>query len=151
MKRSCYVQCATLGPVGNLKAPGTVATVLTLPLAFYISLAGLSLYLHAALLVFVCILALWIVSVASAHFPGDHDPRAIVLDEVVGCLVTFYGLAFNHCTLIGGFLLFRLFDIYKPFGIAWVERCAGSWGIVLDDVLAGVLANVCVRIMLLYV
>ena len=151
MKRPFIVQLATLGVVGNFKAPGTLASVLTLPAVVWLSTMQLSCGMHALLLFLLCIISLWIVSRACASFPGDHDPSAIVIDEVIGCLVTFYCIPLHVTSICVGFILFRLLDIYKPCGIAWIERCTGSWGIVLDDVMAGILANILVRVVLVYV
>ena len=78
------------------------------------------------------------------------DPSQIILDEVVGCFLTFVGLAFSWQSLLAGFLLFRLFDIFKPFGIKRLEQLPGAWGVLLDDCAAGLLANIILRIFLPY-
>ncbi len=142
MKKTWLVGIATLGPVGNFKGCGTLATVLTLPLVYGIYALGLSSNMQLLLLSVVCIGALLIVNRAIDAFPGDHDPSAIVIDEVVGCLVTFYDVPLHWGSLMLGFMLFRILDITKPFGIDWLERCAGPWGIVLDDLVAAVIANI---------
>ena len=80
----------------------------------------------------------------------DRDARPIVIDEMVGFLITLLWLPLNFLTLCLGFVLFRLFDIVKPPPIAILEkRLHGGWSIVLDDVLAGVLANVTLRLLLI--
>ena len=80
----------------------------------------------------------------------DRDARPIVIDEMVGFLITLLWLPLNFVTLCLGFILFRLFDIVKPPPITLVEkRLRGGWGIVLDDVLAGVFANVTLRLLLM--
>lgn len=150
MKRSWMVSFATLGPIGNLKGCGTVATLLTLPAAIALDAYALPWQLSLTVLLAVCCAALIIVHHASSAFPGDHDPAAIVLDEVVGCLVTFYGIPINGTTLILGFVLFRLLDIFKPAGIDWLERCTGPLGIVIDDVVAAMVANILVRIVMVW-
>ena len=80
----------------------------------------------------------------------DRDARPIVIDEMVGFLITLLWLPLNFVTLCLGFVLFRLFDIVKPPPIGILEkRLHGGWGIVLDDVLAGVFANVTLRLLLI--
>jgi len=80
----------------------------------------------------------------------DRDARPIVIDEMVGFLITLLWLPLNFLTLCLGFFLFRLFDIVKPPPISTVEkRLHGGWGIVLDDVLAGVFASVTLRLLLI--
>jgi phosphatidylglycerophosphatase A len=81
---------------------------------------------------------------------ADRDARPIVIDEMVGFIITLLWLPLNFLTLCLGFVLFRLFDIVKPPPIGILEkRLHGGWGIVLDDVLAGVFANVTVRLLLI--
>ena len=80
----------------------------------------------------------------------DRDARPIVIDEMVGFLITLLWLPLNFLTLCLGFVLFRLFDIVKPPPIGILEkRLRGGWAIVLDDVLAGVFANVTLRLLLM--
>ena len=70
------------------------------------------------------------------------DPSYIILDEVIGCLITFIGIPVCGLSLFAGFLLFRMFDILKPFGIQRVEKLPGAWGVLLDDCVAGLFANI---------
>ncbi|MBN1898127.1 MAG: phosphatidylglycerophosphatase A [Spirochaetes bacterium] len=86
------------------------------------------------------------------------DPPQMVLDEFAGIFITFMGLNFTIDVfslspealkiLISGFILFRLFDITKPFPIKKAEKMKGSWGIMMDDVLAGIYANLILRILI---
>jgi phosphatidylglycerophosphatase A len=78
-----------------------------------------------------------------------HDPSKIVVDEMVGVWVAMLGVPFSLTNLALAFGLFRLFDIWKPLGIRRMERLHGGWGVMTDDVLAGVYANVCLQIFLL--
>lgn len=78
-----------------------------------------------------------------------HDARPIVIDEVVGMLTTVWGVSLGSRPILAlglAFLLFRLFDIWKPFPINESQRLPGGWGVVVDDLLAGVAANVVLRI-----
>ena len=77
------------------------------------------------------------------------DPSVVVIDELCGMLIALAGLPVTAQTAPAGFLLFRGFDIVKPFPISWVERrWPGGWGIMADDLLAGVAANLCLRLLL---
>jgi phosphatidylglycerophosphatase A len=76
------------------------------------------------------------------------DPQVIVIDEVCGMMVTLAALPLTPMTASAGFLLFRGFDILKPFPICWVERrWPGGAGVMADDLLAGLAANVCLRLL----
>jgi phosphatidylglycerophosphatase A len=134
---------ATAGGAGYFPiAPGTAGSVVgvaavvglgRLPLnhaAASVALAAAALALFAA--------GVWAAGEAETFF-GRTDPGQVVIDEVVGQMVTF--LAIPHATwkwLVGGFLLFRTFDIVKPFPARQAERIPRGWGIMLDDVFAGV-------------
>ena len=73
---------------------------------------------------------------------GEKDSRIIVIDEIAGMLVVGFLLPEGPGYLIAGFLLFRLLDILKPFPAGWMERrMKGGWGVMLDDIVAGVYAN----------
>ena len=72
----------------------------------------------------------------------EDDPGRIVIDEYVGMFVTLLGHDLTLWTLVKGFILFRAFDILKPYPIRQLERLPGGYGIIADDVLAGVYGNV---------
>jgi phosphatidylglycerophosphatase A len=76
---------------------------------------------------------------------GRRDPPEVVSDEVAGFMVTLYLLPFSWVYIAGGFVLFRIMDIAKPFPIRRIEGIPGGIGIVLDDVLAGIFANLLLR------
>lgn len=117
-------------------APGTWGTLAALPV--FALLAGLSLpaYLVITLLLFV--LGVWASDKVSNEL-GEHDFAGIVWDEVVGYLLTMACAPVGWFWMAAGFVLFRLFDIWKPFPISVVDRnVQGGLGIMLDDVLAAV-------------
>jgi len=127
-------------------AQGTFGTLAAIPLAA--ALARVGPVAGAYFLFFFVLLAVW-VSARSAGALDKEDPAEVVIDEAAGLLLTLFLLpatAFNLCL---GFVLFRLFDILKPYPIRRLERMGGGAGIVLDDLLAGVYANVCIRIVTL--
>ena len=76
---------------------------------------------------------------------GIEDPGLVVVDEVVGMWVSLLGVPFTGVTAIAGFLLFRVFDVFKPYPARDLESLPGGWGIMCDDVMAGVYANLLLR------
>ena len=146
MKRpSWVVRIATLGPIGYVPAPGTAATIVTMPVAYFMA-THLPSWLYAFVVILLILISHVIINKALEYFKEDQDPSQVVLDEFLGCLVTFYALPINVVTLIAGFALFRLFDITKWFGISKAERLIGAMGVITDDVLAAILANVIIRV-----
>ena len=139
----------TLGPVGYLPISGTMATIVTV---LFLKVFGPSipLFYYTWLIVLSVILSLKLVALASDFF-GREDPPQIVIDEVVGCLFVFWGMDFSWKTIIVGMILFRFFDISKIWPIKCIERANSPWGIVLDDIAAGVFAHITLRILLLFI
>ena len=131
--------------IGNMPvAPGTFGTVLGLPLCFLLS--GLDLPFAILLSIIFVFFAIWIAHDAELILK-KKDPGCIVIDEIAGIMVTFIGLPFNITTAVAGFLIFRLFDILKPFPIRHLERkLSGGAGVVLDDVAAGIYSNLSLRV-----
>jgi phosphatidylglycerophosphatase A len=129
------------------KMPGTWGTFAAIPIVI-ITHRATTIVQTVTAVIFVAFAA-WIAGRAEVLFK-DRDARPIVIDEMVGFLITLLWLPLNFLTLCLGFFLFRLFDIVKPPPISTVEkRLHGGWGIVLDDVLAGVFANVTLRLLLI--
>jgi phosphatidylglycerophosphatase A len=127
--------------------PGTWGTFAGIPLV--IISHRLTSVMQAVVTVVFVIVAAYIAGRAELLFE-DRDARPIVIDEMVGFLITLLWLPLNFLTLCLGFVLFRLFDIVKPPPITILEkRLHGGWSIVLDDVLAGVFANVTLRLLLI--
>jgi phosphatidylglycerophosphatase A len=131
--------------IGNVPfAPGTFGSIIGLPLAFLLSRLNLLLSVS-----FILLFVFFAIAVASAaeKILSQKDPAKIVIDEIAGLMVTFAGLPFNLKTAIAGFIIFRAFDILKPFPIRTLERkVPGGGGVVLDDVLAGIYANLILRL-----
>jgi phosphatidylglycerophosphatase A len=120
------------------RAPGTVGTLAALPLWWVLAGLGPPLY---ALTVFAAALAgIWICASASREL-GVHDHPGIVWDEFVGLWIALFAVPPEPLWVLAGFLLFRFFDIAKPWPIGWLDRrVAGGLGIMIDDVVAGILA-----------
>ncbi|WP_020561604.1 phosphatidylglycerophosphatase A family protein [Methylosarcina fibrata] len=121
------------------KAPGTLGTAAAIPLYLAFVQAGLTLY---SVLTVAAILFGIPICGRAAEKLGEHDYNGIVWDEVAGYLITMWLVPATWQTIIAGFILFRIFDILKPWPIRWIDRqIGGGLGIMLDDVLAAVFAG----------
>jgi phosphatidylglycerophosphatase A len=122
---------AGLSPVGS----GTMGTMVAVPL--YLWLQGLSSFAYWLLTGLLLISGFWICDYTSKTL-GTHDHNGIVWDEIVGYLITM-GLAPHGWEWgMAGFLLFRFFDVVKPWPVSWIDRSVGGgFGIMLDDAVAG--------------
>lgn len=131
--------------VGNLPlAPGTFGSLLGLPLCFLLAEISLPAAIVAVLLLIG--LAVWI-SDRAAKILKRKDPGCIVIDEIAGMATALIGVPFHLSSVILGFVLFRIFDILKPFPIRMIDRrLSGGAGIVADDVVAGFFTNILIRI-----
>ena len=146
MKRF-FLWVSTCGPIGKSAiAPGTLASFVTLPFVFVLSGTP---FWYVLATVAVTGLAVWS-SAIGAQVLHVKDPGSVVIDEVVGMLITFVWIAATPKRLLIGFLLFRFFDILKPPPIRWSEHFPDGIGIVLDDVIAAVYANLILRFAILY-
>jgi len=127
-------------------ASGTFGTVVAIPLCFFLSVLG-----PIEGLLFIGLfsgVAVWIAGEAEKIF-GEKDSGLIVIDEMAGFLVTLYLIPLTVKSLVAGFLLFRIMDIFKPYPIKRLEsRLPGGWGVVGDDILAGLYANLLLRVLL---
>ncbi len=123
-------------------APGTYASVATTLAFFFIHrISGrIAPELHVSVLCGISLVGV-LASAAVARRAGDEDPGIVVIDEIAGQLLTFLFVPVDTYTLLGGTALFRLFDIFKPYPIRKLERLPHGAGIMADDLLAGVYAN----------
>ena len=127
-------------------APGSFGTLAGLPICWLLS--GFDAWISFSLILLTVPFAVWIAGEAEKIL-GKKDPGAIVIDEIVGMTLTLAGLPFTATTAGLGFVLFRVLDITKPFPIRFLERrFKGGTGIVLDDMAAGIIANIALRIIL---
>ena len=125
------------------KAPGTFGTLAALPL--YFLMMNLSLPVFVAITLIITIVGFWICDIAAKDMQV-HDHGAIVWDEVAGMLITMIAAPVGLLPLVVGFVLFRFFDIIKPWPIKLLDRhVKGGFGIMIDDVLAGVFAALCLQ------
>lgn len=124
-------------------ASGTVATLATLPIYIGAYMAG-GHWLVLALAVSVSIAGILAAGVLEKQL-GYHDPSEVVVDEVAGFLVTMLFVVPTVWTCLAGFLLFRALDVVKPWPASSAERLPAGWGIMTDDIVCGVLANVVIH------
>ena len=128
------------------KAPGTCGTLAAVPLYLLIAQTGNLIY--SLVTIVVTIVGIWICDKAAEKL-GEHDFGGIVWDEIAGYLITLWWIPFSWQGVVLGFILFRFFDILKPWPIKIADRrVKGGFGIMLDDVLAGILANILLRLVL---
>ena len=121
------------------KMPGTMGTVAAIPV--YLLFIQGNVWLYSALTLVATYVGFSICGRA-ADLLGEHDFGGIVWDEVAGFLVTMWFVPFSWTAVLAGFILFRFFDIVKPWPIKWVDqKVEGGLGIMLDDVLAGLMAG----------
>ena len=130
------------------KAPGTWGSVVGLIVYFF--LRGLS--LPAYLTTIVVLLAVGTFAAGSAEKIMDRkDPGQVVIDEIVGMLITLTAAPVQPLVWLLGFGLFRFFDIVKPFPIRWIDkRIQGGVGIMMDDVVAGIFSFLVLQGLLLF-
>jgi phosphatidylglycerophosphatase A len=131
------IAIATLAGVGRAPlAPGTVASAITALVLWWLRLAPLSLL---ALLVVVTVLGTWAADEAERAL-GGKDPGAIVVDEVAGMMLSVLAVPLTPAVLVVAFLLFRVFDVVKPFPANVSQRLRGGVGVMIDDLIAGLYA-----------
>lgn len=119
-------------------APGTAGTLAAIPVYLLLALLPFPAYLVVVLLVIV--LGIWVCGVSAGKI-GVHDHSGIVWDEIAGYMLVMAPFVPTFTTVVAGFVAFRLFDILKPWPIRWVDRHVhGGFGIMLDDILAAMLA-----------
>ncbi|MBR9865912.1 MAG: phosphatidylglycerophosphatase A [Oceanospirillales bacterium] len=136
-----------LGSGASPWAPGTAGTIAAIPL--FLLIQPLSLAWYASVLVITFVLGIYLCGKTSEDM-GVHDHGGIVWDEFVGYWITMFAAPPGWLWIVIGFVLFRLFDIIKPWPISWADKkVAGGLGIMLDDVLAGLMALVCLQLLTL--
>ncbi|MBU0743182.1 phosphatidylglycerophosphatase A [bacterium] len=145
MKRFLIHAFATFGGTGYAPfAPATVAS-----LVFALVWGAVSPVCPATqLLLLAGVVALGVPAAGWMERRHGPDPSLVVCDEVAGMLVTYLGVGTGWAGWLAGFFWFRFFDIAKPFPVRRAERLPGGWGITVDDLLAGVYANICLRLTL---
>lgn len=125
----------TLGPIGYLPyAPGTYGSVLACILLYFFS----SVFTHPLFVLIFIVVSLIVLNSLTLEV---SDPGYIIIDEVAGMFIAMTGQGVTFLSLLAGFVLFRFFDIVKPYPIRRVEALPKGYGILADDIVAGVFAN----------
>ena len=142
--------CATFGYVGYFPiAPGTAGSLAALVLFAAVRRVGVPAF-EIATIVVVLVGGIWAAN-ATEHALGQKDPGAIVIDEVLGMLMTLALLPVSTFGIFVGFVLFRLFDVVKPYPAGRLEHLKGGPGVMLDDAVAGIYAHISLRVLALLV
>lgn len=125
------------------KAPGTFGTLVAIPFFWLLSHLSIEMYLVALL---IAILAgIWLCGKTSRDM-GAHVHPSIVWDEFCGYWITMFATPASWSWIIIGFLLFRLFDIWKPYPVSWLDKnVQGGLGIMVDDMAAGLMAWIVIQ------
>jgi phosphatidylglycerophosphatase A len=129
------VTCGFVGYVPG--APGTYASILGCAILYVLP----SFSLLSSVILALVITAISVISVNNLAYDGE-DPSYIVIDEFAGIFAAMAGHKVTLLSLFIGFILFRFFDIIKPYPIRQFERLKGGYGVVADDIAAGVFANI---------
>jgi phosphatidylglycerophosphatase A len=138
-----------LGSGLSPKAPGTAGTLLTVPLVYFLQQETMLTYLLVT--AFVLVTGSWVCGYA-ANKLKVHDHSGIVYDEVAGFLITMSFAPHGWYWIIAGFALFRFFDAVKPWPISWFDKnIHGGFGIMFDDVIAGIISLFCLLLLQLLV
>lgn len=123
--------------------PGTMGSLAAIPLLILMSPLSLMPYLF---ITFVAALVGISICQKVSDDLGVHDHGAIVWDEIAGMMVVFIAIPISWHSLLIGFVLFRIFDIAKPWPISFLDKNVhGGWGIMVDDLVAGIMALVCLH------
>jgi phosphatidylglycerophosphatase A len=139
---------ATAGFVGRFPvAPGTAGSVAGVALYALVRFAG-GWRLEAAVLVAVFALGIWSAGIAERVL-GSKDPGPVVIDEVLGILITFAFLNVNVTGAATGFLLFRAFDVVKPYPAGRLEILPGGLGVMMDDAMAALYSHAALRLLVI--
>ena len=140
-----YHLLATWFGIGKLRpAPGTWGSAVAASMWYFLESAHA--YIYIILPIFI--LFSWLICFKASEDSDSNDHSSIVIDEVAGMLVTLFFVSHEMINYFFAFLLFRLFDIWKPWPISWVDKnIKGGIGVLLDDLIAGLFAGVIICIL----
>ena len=135
-----YHLLATWFGIGKLRpAPGTWGSAAAAAMWYFLE----SVHAYIFIILPIFILFSWLICFKASEDSDSNDHSSIVIDEVAGMLVTLFFVSHEMINYFFAFLLFRLFDIWKPWPISWVDKnIKGGIGVLLDDLIAGLLAGV---------
>jgi len=129
-------------------ASGTFGSLWGIPIFYWLSTQKF--WFQIVILIGSIFLAILLAGQA-AKILDEKDPSKVVIDEIVGYMAAMAGMTFSWTMAISGFFIFRIMDIVKPYPIRKIDQqMPGGWGIVLDDVLAGIYSQIILRILVYY-
>lgn len=139
---------------GDLRAPGTWGSFIGAIFCIYV-MRWLPIWLYAIVTVILVLLAIKICDVAEKYF-NSKDPGLIILDEFVAMPICYFTLmpfpeSIGLWGYVYGFVIFRFFDIFKPFGISSIQKLKGGLGCVADDVLAAIYTSIILNLTIIYI
>ena len=150
MKERISALLATVLYTGKLtKAPGTLVSAIG-AVIFYLFIPG-----EGTILLIICgiltVIGIWSAAISEKKF--GHDASCITIDELTGMLACFLFISTKNTLVlvISGFIIFRIFDIFKPWPINKTQNLAGGWGVMADDLSAALVTNVLLRILLIFI
>lgn len=142
---------ATVGGAGFFpKAPGTIGSLIAVVFYLLVFPAEPSVLIHTVfflILTAVFFAGVWASGLAEAAY--GHDPSCVVIDEVVGMGLSLLWLPMSWTWALAAFVVFRIMDVTKWLGSDRMQRLPGGWGIMMDDVVAGLWTNVFMQIVIL--
>lgn len=127
--------------IGYIKGGGTIASILCCICLYYTQACGIIILPWSSVVIAALIFLVGVYSANKVEEFWGKDNYRVVIDEVAGMYITMMFIPLTATTLVAGLLLFRLFDITKPLYIRRLEKLPGGVGVMMDDVLAGVYAN----------
>ncbi len=125
-------------------APGTAGSLIGV--IIYLGMYRLSWLPYLLILIALAFFGIWISNKATIYFFKEKDSKRIVIDEIVGFLIAMFLIPLRFKFIVVVFLVFRVIDILKPFPLRRLEKLPGGWGVMCDDLLAGVYANLIMQI-----
>jgi phosphatidylglycerophosphatase A len=144
MKKLILALASGLGLGYSPIAPGTAGTLLGI--VIFLGMGRIHALAYLIILFALFFFSCWL-SARSEDILQKQDPQIVVIDEVVGFLVTMFTFPLNWHYILAGFLLFRFFDIVKIYPASYFDREGPpGYGVVLDDVISGIYANICLQI-----
>lgn len=142
-----HKQIASVLGIGYIKGGGTVAAILYCIIWFLLPAGYVDSYWQVAVTILIIFIGTWSATLVEKEW--GKDSSKVVMDEVAGMAITLLYAPHNLLYLCIGLVMFRLFDILKPFGIRRLEKIEGGIGVMADDILAGVYAFVIVRVVMI--
>ncbi|PRY54472.1 phosphatidylglycerophosphatase A [Arcticibacter pallidicorallinus] len=131
--------------IGYIKGGGTIASAFCCVCLYYTQACGIN-SPWISILVALAIFGIGVYSAGKVERHWGKDSYKVVIDEIAGMYITMMFVPVTVTTLVAGFILFRLFDISKPFYIRKLEKLPGGVGVMMDDVLAGIYANISLQL-----